>query len=224
MDIITDFYKVAEESLEFIKDKHDESFLIKDGNNKSVLFSCPHAVKQLRNGNIKCAEPETGVIGIIINKFFQYPLFLKTSFQNDDANYDSSSAYKDELINYVKKNSVRCVIDLHMLSPSRKMDVNIGIANYRNFPNKKVIDSILHIFDKNGFLTVTIDDPFGAFYPYTVSSYVHNKTGIDTIQIEMNSSLLVPDKNDSYGKTKIEQMTKTLVEIAEMLGGYYEAN
>lgn len=224
MDVISDFYKVAEESLKFIKDKHDESFLVKDGKIKNVLFSCPHAVKQLRKGNIKCAEPETGVIGMIINKFFQYPLFLKTSFQNDDANYDSSSTYKDELVNYVKKNSVRCVIDLHMLSPLRKMDVNIGIANYQNFSNKKVIDLILPIFNKNGFHTVTIDDPFGAFYPYTVSSYVHNKTGIDTIQIEMNSSLLVPGKNDSYDKTKIEQMTKALVEVAEMLGGYYEAD
>lgn len=224
MNDISDFYKVAEESLKFIKDKHDESFLVKDGKIKSVLFSCPHAVKQFRKGNIKCAEPETGVIGMIINKLFQYSLFLKTSFQNDDANYDSSSSYKDELVDYIKKNNVRCVLDLHMLSPSRKMDVNIGIANYLNFPNKKVIDAILDIFDKNGFHIVTIDNPFGAFYPYTVSSFVHNKNGIDTLQIEMNSNLLVPSKDDSYEKTKIWQMTKALVEIAEMLRGYYEEN
>jgi len=219
-----DFYNLVNECDSFLSEEKEESFIVKPSNKSKVLISCPHAVSQLREGRIKSAEKETGIIGLVLNKLYGYPLILKTSNKNDDANYDPKSEYKDAVVNLVKENGYRCVIDLHQLSYKRKEEVNPGVAGCKNFKNKELLNSIVNIFNRHGIDKVSIDHPFGAYSPNTVSSYVHNHTGIDTIQLEINSRLVSKYCNKEYMKSHIKEVTEALHEIIILLDKFYEEN
>ena len=219
-----DFYNLVNECDSFLSEEKEESFIVKPSNKSKVLISCPHAVSQLREDRLKSAEKETGIMGLILNELYGYPLVCKTSNKDDDANYDPKSEYKDAVVKLVKENGFRCVIDLHQLSYKRKEDVNPGVAGFNNFPHKELLQSIVNIFNEHGINKVSVDSPFKAGSPNTVSSYVHNHTGIDTIQLEINSRLVSKYCNKEYMKSHIEEVTEALHEIIILLDKFYEEN
>ena len=94
-----------------------------------------------------------------------------------------------------------------------KIDINLGIAGGNNFPNKNLLTKVAQIFKSSDF-SVSVDDPFTAEYPYTVSSYLHAKTGIFSLQIEINSKLLY--NPDTYQNTRIEDVYRCLSKIVEV--------
>lgn len=94
----SNFYSLIDKYDSFLSKEKEESFTVKKSNKSKVLLSCPHAVSQLRQGRLKSAEKETGIIGLLLNELYGYPLIVKTSNQDDDANYDPSSDYKDNLL------------------------------------------------------------------------------------------------------------------------------
>ena len=223
---INDFtFEIVDKYDSFLSKENKESFIVKSSSNKSkVLLSCPHAVSQLRQGRIKSAEKETGIIGLLLNELYGYPLICKTSNKGDDANYDPSSGYKDEIIRLIKENGYRCVIDLHQLSYVRSENINPGVAGYKNFPHKELLNDIVSIFNRYGIDKVSIDHPFGSYSDNTVSSYVHSHMGIDTIQLEINSRLVSKYCNKEYIKSHIKEVTEALHEIIIMLDKFYEEN
>lgn len=205
----------------FIKEDHEESFMVFSGIGK-VFLSCPHTVAQLRNGFIKSAEPETGIIALTLNEIYKYPAIIKTSNKDDDANYDEVSPYKDECVKQINDYGYKCLLDLHLLNSSRPMDINIGTRGGQNINDKEILDDVVNVFLKHGFTSVTVDKPFGAFNPNTMSSYINKKTGIDTLQIEINSKLVYDRKSLDYKNTKIVKIIETFSEIIAYLNSYYE--
>ena len=86
-------------------DKSNPSFTLLKGNINGVMFSCPHAVSQLREGKEKLADIHTGPLGKALNKL-GYTVLIKTNNLNDDANYDLKSDYKDFLVKYIKNETI----------------------------------------------------------------------------------------------------------------------
>lgn len=205
----------------YFKEDNSESFKCLKGSGH-VLLSCPHAVSQLRNGVIKSAEPETGIIALTINELYKYPVIVKTANRGDDANYDAMSSYKDACIELINNNKYKCLLDLHLLNSSRTMDINIGTRGYQNIKDPQIIDILINILFKHGFTNIAIDKPFGAFNPNTISTYINKYTNIDTLQIEINSKLVYEKKNHDYSSTKIVNMIEAIKEIIDNLNNYYE--
>ena len=213
--------ETIEKYREYLKEDHEQSFVVLSGKG-NVFISCPHAVSQLRNGVIKSAEPETGVIAFTLNELYKFPAIIKTSNKDDDANYDKVSPYKDECVKQINENNYKCLLDLHLLNASRAMDINIGTRGGQNIKDKQILNKVINVFLKHGFTSVTIDKPFGAFNPNTVSTYVNKKAHIDTLQIEINSKLVYDKKNHDYKNTKNVKMIEALNEIVVELNKYYE--
>ena len=214
-------FELATKYRNYLKEDYEQSFVVFSGKGK-VFLSCPHAVSQLRNGATKAAEPETGVIALTLNEMYGYPVIVKTSNKGDDANYDAVSPYKDECVKQINDNHYRCLLDLHLLNSSRAMDINIGARGGQNIKDDKILNKVINAFNKHGFTSVTIDKPFGAFNPNTISTYINKQTGIDTLQIEINSKLVYDKQNHDYKNTKIDKILETLNEIIVELNSYYE--
>ena len=206
------------ENLSFIALEHKESYMVFNGD-KNIMLSAPHAVDQLRNDKIKAKESEISAIGLYLAKEYNYPFIIKTHNYDDDANYDLESNYKDELEKQINERNIKCLIDLHQLSSKRTMDINLGINEYLNFPHKRLIKQIIAIFHKYGICDVEIDNPFKAGNYRTISNNMHNKTGIDTIQIEVNSRLL--NINDEE-KDNTANVASAIKDILDLLGDYYD--
>ena len=214
-------FEAIEKYKEYLKKDHEQSFVVLSGNGR-VFISCPHAVSQLRNGFLKSAEPETGVMAFILNELYRYPVIIKTSNKGDDANYDEISPYKDECVKQIDENGYKCLLDLHLLNSDRSMDINIGTRGGQNIKDKQILNTVINVFLKHGFDSITIDKPFGAFNPNTISTYVNKHSCIDTLQIEINSKLAYDKKNHDYKNTKIVKMIEALNEIIVELNSSYE--
>ena len=84
--------------------------------------------------------------------------------------------------------NIKLLIDIHGMRATRKEDICICTGFGENLRgNTNLVPLFKKIFKKNGFKNVTIDDPFNATYPYTVSHYVAKKAKIPCIQIEINN-------------------------------------
>lgn len=177
-----------------------ESFLIRDGRG-SVMFSAPHCVEQWRDGKIKFAEPETGLLAEMLHLQYRCPIIRKQTFCRDDANYDQVCSYKQALARYIKEHDIRCLIDLHQLASSRPEMINIGTGEGVNVGDARIIEAVKNCFLQNGIASVWVDQPFKASYPHTVSAAMHRICGIDCIQLEINSALLREDeKNEGFAR------------------------
>lgn len=163
-----------------------EDFVLKD-NPLPVMFSAPHAVAQLRDGQEKFAEPGTGAVAFMLDEA-GFPVIIKTRNDGNDANWDEHSAYREALIQYIKDEKVAVLFDLHQLSTDREQDAIIGTAHGKNiFGRDDITEQIIAQLADAGLDNVVVDEIFTASKPTTVSSHVSRETQIPCFQIEINS-------------------------------------
>lgn len=96
----------------------------------SILFSAPHTITHIKeNGSIKLSEPYTKAVALYLNKYFDTFAIIKNVNDGLDSNRDNNDTYKKELINLIKENDIKIVIDLHGSSIERNFDVELGTLN-----------------------------------------------------------------------------------------------
>lgn len=182
---------------DFFTLEHRQSFELIDGQGK-IMVSAPHSATQIRRGKLKEAEPQTGVIAKLLHDDLDIPIIYKTKNMGDDANFDINSDYKKALIEYIVNNKIKLLIDLHQLSPSRKEKIDICTGKLKNIDNPEIINVFFNEFLLADIDNIQIDKPFSGSLPTTIVTYVRNITGIQSLQIEINSNLLYerfPDYN-----------------------------
>ena len=108
--------------------------------------------------------------------------------------YDKHHSDFEEKIERMLKKHKKClIIDAHSFSSKPlpyelhaqtfRPDICIGTDFGKNvLYNEKLVNLFETTFLKYGYKNVTIDDPFSATYPYTVSSYVSRTAHIPCIQ------------------------------------------
>lgn len=191
---------------------HPDSFEYLSGKGH-VLFSAPHAVLQTRNGCIKQAERYTGMLCRLLNQRYGLPCIYKSRHLKDDANHDAQSPYRDEVGRLVRQEGFRYVLDLHQLSPARPMALCIGTGNGRHLAFAKDAPGLIRsIFESHGLAPVTLDDPFAASAPHTVSASAAVQ-GAAAMQLEINTSLLM----ENTPTERFESVLAALAEAAQEL-------
>lgn len=205
---------------QYFCEQHTHSFELSEGSGV-VMFSAPHSVEQTRMGKIKPAERFTGVLCKMLNEA-GFPVIYKTANCGDDANFDMQSPYKTALCHYVKTHGVKMVVDLHQLAPARKVAINLGTANFRNTYDVTCAEMVQNLFVEADVGEVRIDYPFKGSKPYTVSSFVRNACGIQTIQIEINSRLMVDEGADGSLLRVFGALKQCALKLNYYLGGTNE--
>lgn len=165
------------------------SFVLTKGTGR-VFVSAPHSAEQTRDGRVKFAEYETGAIACVLHDVTGCPIICKTKHCRDDANRDEKSRYKTKVKKYIEKNGQTFLFDLHQMNSQRKEEICLGTgkgANISAYPN--AVDIAKSVFEEHGF-RVSVDEPFCAVHPYTVSAYTARETGACCLQIEINTKLV----------------------------------
>lgn len=173
----------------FFEIEHNVPHQIVDGSAK-VMISAPHCVELTRDGCVKPAEPQAGVLARLLHESTGCPVIYKLDETDGDPNYSYTSLYKKELIDYIKTHDIRLLIDLHQLAASREVMIDIGTAKLTNLSDMEMLNVILAAFSAQNVGVIQIDKPFGGSRDYTIASAVRSNCSIQAVQLEVNSRLL----------------------------------
>lgn len=170
-----------------------------------ILFSAPHTITHIKeNESIKLSEPYTKAVALYLNKYFDTFAIIKNVNDGLDSNRNNNDTYKKELINLIKENDIKIVIDLHGASIERNFDVELGTLNNLS-ADFSTIRELEETFKENDILEVVNNDPFkgGA-----ITQYIYNLKDVDVIQVEIN------------GKYRDSNNLELLKKIIELLSNF----
>ncbi len=190
----------------FMLENERKDHVIIMGHN-NALFSAPHAVTQVRLGKMKYKEIGSVAVALYLAEKTGSYLIAKTKNNNDDANFDENSRYRDSISKLVESNGIKYLIDMHGLASHRPCDVNLGIHLGRNIAtNVRAYDDLRKALKGIG-LKVLIDTPYMAG-SRTISGWAKNKyPDLWTIQIEINCSITNSPDNAEKLKSLLQILT-----------------
>ena len=191
------FTKLNNARKQFLNDNKEQDHVVITGEN-NVLISAPHGVPQVRLGKYKVAEIGALSTALYLKKCSPCYLIAKTKCNNDDANFDEVSLYKNTIRKLIKNHDIKYLIDIHGLASSRDCDVNLGIHLGNNIKNNVAIFDVLNTMLKNNGFKVSIDQPFMAGTKTICGSIRREFEGIWTLQIEINCG--ITNKIDNFDK------------------------
>ena len=187
-------------------EQYDEDYIIKKGS-IPILFTAVHTMKQIRKDNtIKLKEPYTKAIALYLNKYFNANCMVKIKDTKLDSNKDNHDEFKKDLIDYVKENDIKLVIDLHGANKDNDFDIEFGTLNNltTDFSTLKELENS---FIENGITNIVHNDPFkgGA-----ITQYLFNLKDVDAIQLEINYKY-----RDYNNLDNLEKLCKSLIDFID---------
>ena len=90
----------------FIRANKNNDHVVLLGSN-NILISAPHGVSQIRLGKLKVAEIGALATALQIKNSTDCFFIAKTANNNDDANFDEHSAYKNSIRQLIKNNNIK---------------------------------------------------------------------------------------------------------------------
>jgi len=153
-----------------------------------ILVSAPHAVKQTSEHKIKLPDMCTGGIALLLNELTDCHVIAKSRDNGVDPNRsEMDDEYKKEIVNIIKNNDIKLLIDLHGLSDHRKADVDI-ITHYGKTigQNSKIIDELKKCFEESGILNLSEDKYYFAKSEKVIVHYIWNLLELPAIELEVN--------------------------------------
>ncbi len=179
-----------------------------------VLITAPHTMEQIKkDGSLKYAEPFTKAIAMYLNKVCGSSYLIKLKDTGLDSNRDNHDEFKEDLVNFVKDNNVKLVIDLHGADRNRDFDVEFGTMNNltADFSTIKELEEALK---HNGIVNVEHNNPFkgGA-----ITQYLYNLKDVEVIQLEINGRY-----RDIEHICELEKLCNSLIYFIEEFVNYGE--
>ena len=206
------FEKLVAERDVFLNDNANLDHVVITGNN-NVLISAPHGVEQTRNGKSKVYEPGSVTTGLYLQKQTGSFFIAKTKNNNDDANYDEQSSYKDSIKDLIRADKIKYIIDLHGLAETRECEINLGINGGKNVSNNIELFNDLNTSLMASGFNVFIDEPFSGG-DKTISGSLKNEfCDIWTIQIEIRCDITNKKENFEHYKTLLKVLENWIGKI-----------
>lgn len=196
---------MRDEILKYENYDNSLELIIKNGS-KKILISAPHTIIQTKeDGSVKLNEPYTKAIALFIANKLDTFVIVKNIDTGIDPNSLTLDNYKDKLLNIIKDNDIKLVIDLHGAKVERNFDVEFGTLNNLS-ADYSTIKELEDAFNEHGVLNVKYNEPFKGG---GITQSVYASTDIDVIQIEINGKFR--DINNFDGINRICDSLMTFI-------------
>lgn len=197
---------------DFLRANKCNDYVFTVGNN-NILLSAPHGVSQIRLGKYKTREIGSLTTLLYLKDNTNCHTIAKTKNNNDDANFDEQSPYKNKIEQIIKTHKIMYVIDIHGLSEKRECDINLGTHLGKNINNNTALfDRLYNSLIDNGFI-VSIDQPFMGGARTISGSIISKNPELWTLQIEINCSITNKIENFKRFKALLQILTNWLNSI-----------
>lgn len=186
--------------------------------NGSIMLSAPHCYNQLRNNKIKKRETKSGILVKNIASNLRCSCIYKTRFYNNDPNWDNKSTYREQLVNFINSNNIKCLIDIHTMRAERETDICIGTNCLKNIQNRTdLLEIVVKSLKNYQFHNVEIDKPFNASHCNVISHDVAIKCRIPCFQIEINNRFMHRDYKDFNFEMVQSAIAEVIIELNKIL-------
>lgn len=199
-----------DEMLNYESSNYNTPYIIKIGL-LPVILTAPHTIKQLKeNGTIKLPEPFTKAIAMYIANKLDTSFLIKTQDTGVDANSDNKEDFKETLLQIIKSQNIKLLIDIHGSKKERDFDIEFGTLNNLSADNS-TLKELEEAFNEQGIKHIVYNEPFKGG---GITKYIYGNTDIDVIQIEINQKFRDIDNIDNLKNvcdsliTFIKQYTK----------------
>lgn len=155
-----------------------------------ILISAPHAVKETKENYIKLPDTITGGISLLMNELTDCYVIAKTHNDGVDPNHTSigmDDGYKEKIIDIIKNEDIKLLIDLHGLRDSRETDVDIITHHGMTIgQDKEIIQELEECLKENDILNLTKDKYYFAKSEKVIVHKIWNISKIPSIELEIN--------------------------------------
>lgn len=174
-----------------------------------ILLTAVHTMEQrLEDGKLKYAEPYTKAIAMYVANETNSSYLIKNQDTGIDSNHTSDDSFKRMMIDQIKDNNIKLVIDFHGASIARYFDIELGNLNNLS-TDYSTIYELVDAFNENGVLNVKINEPFKGG---CVTQKVYFETNCDVVQVEINMKY--------RDITNIEKMYKVCSSLIDFINQY----
>lgn len=195
-----------EKILEYEQNYNDLTYIARTGK-IPVILTAAHTMTQLKqNGEYKASEPYTKAIAMYVAENTECFFLIKNKDTGIDSNHVENDAFKNMLLDNIKDNDIKLVIDLHGAKSEREFDVELGTLNNLS-SDYSTIEELIDAFNENKISNIEVNIPFKGG---EITKKVFFETDCDVIQIEINRIFRnIEDSN------KIEQICNSLISFIE---------
>ncbi len=172
-----------------------------------IILTAAHTMMQLKeNGEYKNSEPYTKAIAMYVAEKTDCFYLIKNKDTGIDSNLMENDTLKNMLLDNIKDNDIKLVIDLHGAKKDRNFDIELGTLNNLS-SDYSTIKELIDSFNENDIFNIEINNPFkgGA-----ITKKVFSETDCDVIQIEINANF----RNVEEAK-KMEQVCNALIKFIQ---------
>lgn len=171
-----------DEILKYESTNYNNPYIIKIGL-LPVIITAPHGVKQQKeDGTIKLSEPFTKAITMYIANNLNTSFLIKTKDTGIDANSDNKEPFKDTLLQIIKTQNIKLLIDIHGSKKERDFDIEFGTLNNLS-ADYSTVRELEDAFKQHDINNIVYNEPFKGG---GITKYIYGNTDIDVIQIEIN--------------------------------------
>lgn len=149
---------------------------------KGVLLTSVHSMIQHKKTGIKKNEPFTKAIALYVQEMTDCYSYIKFNETDIDSNSHKMDSFKKNLLNHIRNNDIKLVIDIHGASAHRDFDVEFGTLNNLT-ASFSTIEEFKEAFTENGINKIVMNSPF---LGGGITRSIYGNTDIEVIQIEIN--------------------------------------
>ena len=173
----------------------EEKTLILRGDN-GIILSAPHATNHIRLKKYKIFERYTAALSVLMHSLTCSTSIYSNSVSISDPNYYDNCDFKKSLGQMCNDTSHNFLLDIHGTGEERKFDIYPGIGKEKEFllGHTEYLDDLYNVAAKYGVSCGSLDK-FPASRQQTVTKYSAVRLGIPSMQIEINKTYRLPDKN-----------------------------
>lgn len=165
-----------------LEHEEDSTYEIKTGEIPVILVSAHGIGQKKRNGKFKLAEPYTRGIAKYVSKKTGCFYLVKNQDTGVDPNKKNHDEFKSFLKDLISKNHIKLMVDLHGAKKDHDFDVEIGTLNGESV-SPELVEKLIKHLKKQGIKNIVTNEPFKGG---DITKTIHETTGIDCVQLEIN--------------------------------------
>jgi hypothetical protein len=183
-----------------------------------IIVTAPHATRPFREGKYRFSDGAgTAAVAILLHKLDGVTAIYTTYESPSDPNYYDDNDFKATLLKEIEKNHPVLLLDIHGSSGFRPYDVDMGTMNNHSLlGNSQALKVLVRCLKKEGLINLS-GNYFSASDHQTDTKFA-SKHGVPAIQLEINSTWLIPSQGDLCAH-RFAELLQALVEYVNIETG-----